>query len=44
MLKRRSIIQPGEHKIIGFENGLYLVKSGKNIQKLPRYRLAHMWE
>lgn len=44
MLKRRSIIQPGEHKIIGFENGFYLVKSGKNIQKLPRYRLAHMWE
>ena len=44
ILKRRSIIQPGEHKIVGIENGMYLVKSGKNIQRIPRHRVAYIWE
>ena len=43
MMKRRSIIQPGEFKVIGKENGLFKVEgklNGKNrIQLLPRYLL-----
>lgn len=43
MMKRRTIIQPGEFKVIGKENGLFKVDgrvNGKNrIQLLPRYLL-----
>ena len=43
MGKRRSIIQPGEFKVIGKENGLFKVEgklNGKNeTQLLPRYLL-----
>lgn len=42
-LKRRSVIRPGEFKVIGKENGLFKVEgklNGKNrIQLLPRYLL-----
>ena len=45
MLKRRSIIQPGEYQVIDFNNGLYKVRSSNGkIQFLPRWRLAHMFE
>uniref|UniRef100_UPI0025A4FF83 hypothetical protein n=1 Tax=Bacteroides acidifaciens TaxID=85831 RepID=UPI0025A4FF83 len=43
LMKRRSIIQPGEFKVIGKENGLFKVEgklNGKNeTQLLPRYLL-----
>lgn len=38
--KRRSIVQPGNHKIDGFERGYYKVVDDKNkIQLVPRYKL-----
>lgn len=45
MLKRRSINQPGEFTVDGFNRGLYKVVSKNNtVQWLPRYRIAHLWE
>ena len=48
MMKRRSKIQPGDFTIKGFTKGLFDVEgkvNGKNIiQKLPRYRIAYVWE
>ena len=44
MLKRRSINQPGEFTVDGFNRGLYKVVSKNNtIQWLPRFRLAPVW-
>lgn len=38
--KRRSIVQPGNHKIDSFENGYYKVVDNKNkIQLVPRYKI-----
>ena len=48
MMKRRSVIQPGVFTVKGFNKGLYDVEgkvNGKNtIQRLPRYKIAHIWE
>ena len=44
MLKRRSINQPGEFTVDGFNRGLYKVVGKNNtIQWLPRFRLAPVW-
>ena len=41
LMKRRSIIQPGNHQIVGFKNGLYEVKDDKNrTQLIPRYKVT----
>lgn len=43
MIKRRTMIVPGEHRITGFKNGYYNVKdSNGHTQKVPRYRLSLM--
>lgn len=40
MMKRRRVVQPGEHFVVGYENGLYRVRdSNNNEQLVPRYRL-----
>lgn len=40
MSKRRSIIQPGNHKVLRFNGGLYTVVDDKNnTQLIPRYKL-----
>ena len=45
MMKRRTIIQPGKHKVNGFKNGLYeIVNENGQKQMMPRYRLAFMYE
>ena len=48
MMKRRTKIQPGQFVVKGFDKGLFDVEgkiNGKNsIQKLPRYRIAPIWE
>lgn len=41
LMKRRSIIQPGQHHIVGFKNGLYEVIDDKNrTQLVPRYKVT----
>lgn len=41
MMKRRTNVQPGKYKVIGFANGLYRVVDEKNnIQSIPRFKLA----
>ena len=43
MIKRRTMIVPGEHRITGFKNGYYNVRdSNGHTQKVPRYRLSLM--
>lgn len=45
MLKRRTVIQPGEFTVDDFNRGLYKVISKNNtVQWLPRFRIAHTWE
>ena len=45
MMKRRTILQPGKHKVNGFKNGLYeIVNENGQKQMMPRYRLAFMYE
>ena len=40
MMKRRTNVQPGKYKVIGFANGLYRVVDEKNnIQSIPRFKL-----
>lgn len=41
MIKRRTMIVPGEHRVTKFKNGFYTVRDQKgNTQKVPRYRLS----
>ena len=40
MIKRRTMIVPGEHRITGYKNGYYKVRdSNGKTQKVPRFRL-----
>ena len=40
MMKRRSNVQPGKYRVIGFKNGLYEVKGQKNMrQMMPRWKI-----
>lgn len=40
--KRRSIVQPGNHRIVNFKNGLYVVADDKNnTQLIPRYKITY---
>ncbi len=40
MAKRRTVIQPGKHKILSFERGLYRVgDENGEVQMIPRYKL-----
>lgn len=44
MMKRRRVIQPGEHFVVGYEDGLYRVRDDKNNEQVvPRYRLKKMY-
>ena len=40
MMKRRSNVQPGNYRVIGFKNGLYEVKGQKNVRLfIPRWKI-----
>ena len=40
MMKRRSNVQPGKYRVVGFKNGLYEVKGQKNMrQMMPRWKI-----
>ena len=44
MSKRRSVIQPGNHHIIGYHGGYYEVEDeSKNKQMIPRYKLDPLY-
>ena len=43
MIKRRTMIVPGEHRVTKYKNGYYNVRDSKgHTQKVPRYRLSLM--
>ena len=40
MMKRRSNVQPGKYRVVGFKNGLYEVTDQKNMRQfIPRWKI-----
>ena len=39
LMKRRTIVQPGEYTVTGYDNGVYQIQGEGLVQNIPRYKL-----